>query len=128
MKVRIQRIDQKSDQRGVVWEPVTDKDLKIQGNCHVVTTKPGGIRGNHFHRIGTEIATQCGPALVRFRDEAGVQDVEVPPGDVVRFVFPPNCPHAFQNNGDVANFLVSFNTQVFNADNPDVAREVLIES
>lgn len=126
MKVLVEKVEQKSDQRGSVWEPVDDKELASQSNCHVVITEPGGIRGNHFHKTGTEIATQGGPALVRFRDEDGDHDIVINEGDIMRFEFPPNCPHAFQNNGVRPNLLVAFNTEVFNADKPDVFRELLI--
>ena len=128
MKVTVERIDQKSDPRGIVWEPLNDSELKSQGNCHVVITHPGGIRGNHYHKVGTEIATQCGPALIVYRDETGTQRLEVKKGEVVRVFIPPNVPHAFLNTGDEPNFLVSFNTVVFDPDNPDVVRDVILES
>ena len=123
MKVQVERVVQKEDQRGSVWEPITDSELRTQGNCHVVITQPGGVRGNHYHKVGTEIASQCGPALVTYKDELGLHEVEVKPGETVRFVFPPGIPHAFQNNGKEPNLLVAFNTEVFNPDNPDVVRE-----
>jgi dTDP-4-dehydrorhamnose 3,5-epimerase-like enzyme len=126
MNVQVQRIELKADGRGCVWEPLTAAELSGQKNAHVVITEPGGIRGNHFHKAGTEIATQRGPALVRFRDARGTQDVVVAPGEVYRFVIPPHCPHAFQNNGSQPNVLVAFNTVLFNPDQPDVQREVLI--
>ena len=125
MKVLVERVDMKSDQRGSVCEPVNDFELQSQGNCHVVVTEPGGIRGNHFHKVGTEIATQCGPALVTYRDETGTQQINVLKGETVRFVIPPGVPHAFQNNGDAPNLLVAFNTEVFNPNDPDVVREVV---
>ena len=128
MKVQFELIHQNSDSRGSVWEPLSDTELKSQGNCHVVTTQPGGIRGNHYHRVGTEIATQCGPALIVFRDETGTHRLEVNKGEAMRLLIPPGVPHAFKNNGDEPNLLVAFNTEVFNADSPDVVREVILES
>ena len=126
MRVIVEKIEPKSDARGCVWEPATPEELACQQNCHVVVTEPGGIRGNHFHRRGTEIATQRGPALVRFRDEQGVRDVSIAAGEVVRFVFPPNCAHAFQNSGDTPNLLVAFNTVTHDPVAPDVFPEALI--
>jgi UDP-2-acetamido-2,6-beta-L-arabino-hexul-4-ose reductase len=126
MRVTVERIEPKSDPRGCVWEPASPAELTVQQNCHVVVSEPGAIRGNHFHKLGTEIATQRGPALVRFRDQTGVQDVIVAEGEVVRFVFPPNCAHAFQNTGTTANLLVAFNTVPHEPAAPDVYREALI--
>ncbi len=115
------------DPRGSVWEPVGGEALAAQENCHIVLTRSGGRRGNHFHRIGTEIATQAGPALVRYRDKSGVHSVEIAEDEVVRFTFPPGCPHAFFNNGTVPNILAAFNTRAFDPADPDVYPEVLIE-
>lgn len=126
MRVTVEKLEPKTDPRGAVWEPATPQELAGQKNCHVVVTEPGGIRGNHFHKRGTEIATQRGPALVRFRDETGVQDVIVAEGEVVRFVFPPDCAHAFQNTGQAANLLVAFNTVPHDPSAPDVYRAELI--
>ena len=126
MNVEVRKLEVKSDPRGLVWEPAGPGEFAVQRNCHVVITEPGGIRGNHFHKLGTEIATQRGPATVRFRDARGVQDVEVAEGEVVRFVFPPNCPHAFKNSGSQPNLLVAFNTVAFDPETPDVYREVLL--
>ena len=126
MNVLVTRIDLKADARGVVWEPATPAEIAVQQNCHVVITEPGGVRGNHFHRRGTEIATQRGPALVRFRDARGFQNVIVAEGEVYRFVFPPECAHAFQNNGTTPNVLVAFNTVPHDPVAPDVFRDVLI--
>jgi dTDP-4-dehydrorhamnose 3,5-epimerase-like enzyme len=126
MRVIVERIEPKSDARGCVWEPATPAEIVQQQNCHVVVTEPGGIRGNHFHKRGTEIATQRGPALVRYRDERGVQDVQIAEDEVVRFVFPPNCAHAFQNTGSTPNLLIAFNTVRHDPATLDVYPEVLI--
>lgn len=126
-KVTVERLPLRADLRGCLWEPATGAELAVQQNCHVVITEPGAVRGNHFHKLGTEIASQRGPARVRFRDEQGIQEVIVAEGEVVRFVFPPGCAHAFQNNGASPSLLVCFNTVAHDPSAPDVYREVLIE-
>jgi len=127
MRVHLEKLEIKSDPRGCVWEPVSPAELAAQQNCHVVVTEPGGVRGNHFHKLGTEIATQRGPALVRYRDETGVHDVAISEGEVYRFVFPPHCSHAFKNTGAGANLLVAFNTVPHDPQSPDVYRDALID-
>jgi UDP-2-acetamido-2,6-beta-L-arabino-hexul-4-ose reductase len=116
------------DARGFVFEPVVSGELPAQRNVHVVLTEPGGIRGNHFHRRATEISVVAGPGLVRVRLAEGVRDFVVPAGEVWRFDFPPGVPHAFKNTGERAQFLVAFNTEAHDPAQPDVVREVLIES
>ena len=126
MNVQVEKMEPKTDPRGCVWEPLTAAELVTQQNCHVVITAPGAIRGNHFHRRGTEVATQYGPALVRFCDARGVQEVVIAKDEVYRFVFPPGCAHAFQNSGTTPNVLVAFNTVLFDLNAPDVFPRELI--
>ena len=115
-----------ADARGLVYEPVSLDQLATQRNAHVVLTVPGGIRGNHYHQRGTEIAVIHGPALVRLREDQTRRDLQVPAGKALRLVIPPGVAHAFQNTGNEPMLLVAFNREVFDAAHPDLVREVLI--
>lgn len=114
------------DQRGFVLEPLGADLIAAQKNVHVAVTEPGGIRGNHYHEYGTEIAVVMGPALVRLREDGAIRDVNVPAGEAYRFTLPPRVAHAFQNTGKTTMLLIAFNTVVFHATKPDVIRDVLI--
>jgi uncharacterized RmlC-like cupin family protein len=116
-----------TDARGLVLEPLGPEQIPSQRNAHLVLTASGAVRGNHFHRVGTEVAVVLGPALVRYRDVDGRHDCAVEPGRAVRFVFPPGVPHAMLNTGTAPMVILSFNTEVHEPANPDVVREVLIE-
>lgn len=116
-----------TDPRGLVLEPIGADDFRRQRNGHLVLTRPGGVRGNHFHRRGTEIAVVLGPALVRVRDASGLRDHEVDDGRAVRFTFPPGVPHAMLNTGSTTLVILSFNTEPHDPVRPDLVREVLIE-
>ncbi len=96
--------------------------------AHLVLTGPGAVRGNHYHRRGTEVALVLGPALVRVRDTDGLRDHEVAAGQAVRFTFPPGVPHAMLNTGSQPLIILSFNTEAHDPAHPDVVREVLIEN
>ena len=61
-----------SDPRGFVFEPLEGEALIQQRNVHVVVSRPGAVRGNHYHRVGTESLAVCGPALVRIRRDSQV--------------------------------------------------------
>lgn len=115
------------DGRGIVCEPIKPDELSGQANAHVVLTRPGGVRGNHYHEHGTEIMTVIGPALVRVRDEQGTRDYPVAPGIALRFTLPPRVAHAILNTGTSMGVIVSFNTYPHDPASPDVVREVLIE-
>jgi UDP-2-acetamido-2,6-beta-L-arabino-hexul-4-ose reductase len=113
--------------RGAVFEPVADADLRAARHLHVVLTEPGAVRGNHYHRCGTEIAVIRGPALVRYRAGAVVSDVQAPEGRILRFRFPPDTPHAFKNTGAAPMVLVSSNTDRRDPEHLDTYREPLLD-
>jgi quercetin dioxygenase-like cupin family protein len=117
-----------ADGRGAVFEPLEPELLQGWGNVHTVITQPGAVRGNHRHLRGTEVTAVFGPALVRYRTGARLEEFEIPAGEAWRFHFPPGTPHAFKNTGSTPCVLVSFNTEVHDASRPDVEREELIAS
>ena len=115
-----------SDNRGFVFEPINAESLQHQRNAHVVISRPGAVRGNHYHLKGTEVITVMGPAVVRIEENNQVQDVEIPASKAYRFFIPPKVPHAIKNTGDQPNILIAFNTVFHDPQNPDVIRKVLI--
>lgn len=117
-----------TDPRGSVVEPLAPEALPAQRNVHVVLNEPGAVRGNHFHKRGTEVLTVFGPALVRMREGAGaVADTAVPEGEVYRFTIPPGVSHAVRNTGTTPAVLVAFNTEHHDQGAPDTFRDVLLE-
>jgi dTDP-4-dehydrorhamnose 3,5-epimerase-like enzyme len=127
-RVTVETIAYPSDDRGLVVEPLRAEEFPAQRNAHLVITRPGGVRGNHYHRVGSEVALVLGPALVRYRDGDAVVDRPVAPGEAVRFSFPAGIAHAIKNTGDTPGIALSFNTEVHDRAHPDVVRDVLIES
>ncbi len=67
-----------------------------------------------------------GPALVRYRDANGEQDVQVTKGTVYRFTFPPKVAHAFGAVGPEPMFLVGFNTEAHDPQNPDAVPDYVL--
>ena len=126
MPIATEALSLNADNRGIVFEPITGDELTRQRNAHIVITRPGAIRGNHFHRRGTEIVAVMGPALVRYRFKGELFDVTVDADTVLRFVFPPGVPHAIQNTGDRPQILAAFNTMAHDPENPDTLPEELI--
>jgi dTDP-4-dehydrorhamnose 3,5-epimerase-like enzyme len=128
MSVEIEKFPLHSDARGVVFEALDLEQIVLQKNIHVVISKPGAVRGNHFHLRGTEIVAVIGPTRVRFKENDEIRDVDVPAEKVYRFTFPPHVPHAMQNTGEQPTILVAFNSRVHDPKNPDTVKEILIES
>ena len=127
MRVIVEEITIHQDARGGVFEPIEADALAAQRNVHVVLTEPGGIRGNHHHRLGTEVVTVYGSAWVRLRDGEEIEDRVVAEGQALRFTIPAGVSHAFKNIGERPNFLICFNTEAHDRGEPDVVRDILIE-
>jgi dTDP-4-dehydrorhamnose 3,5-epimerase-like enzyme len=126
MRVGIEILNLHSDARGAVVEPLKADDLAAQKNVHVVVSQPGCVRGNHYHKVGTEMITVIGPALARFRDGDEASDVEIKAGEAIRFTIPPGVSHAVKNTGAQACVMVAFNTTPHDPAAPDTFRDVLI--
>lgn len=125
-RLTVERLDPHTDHRGLVVEPMDDRDLATMRNVHVVWTEPGGIRGNHYHKRGSEITLAFGPALLRWRDGDTIRDVTIADGEIVRVRIPSGVAHAFQNVGDRPLLLVGFNTEAHDRSDPDVVADRLI--
>jgi dTDP-4-dehydrorhamnose 3,5-epimerase-like enzyme len=125
-KVQMHRLKVHADGRGAVFEPLEPALLAGWRNVHTVITEPGAVRGNHRHLRGTEVTAVLGPALVRYRSDAQVEEFNVPAGEAWRFEFPAGTAHAFKNTGSKPFVLVSFNTEQHDPDRPDVERVELI--
>ena len=116
-----------SDRRGFLTEPLRPDQLPAQRNVHLVLSAPGAVRGNHYHRRGTEVMVVVGPALVRIREAGIVRDVHVPDRQALRFTFPPGVAHAIQSTGSSPLVFVCFNTELYDAQASDAVPDILID-
>ena len=128
MLLEFYEISLHSDSRGAVFEPLELEQIALQRNTHVVISKPGAVRGNHYHLLGTEIIAVMGPARVRIKENDEIRDIDVPVEKVYRFTFPPHVSHAIKNLGEQPNILAAFNTCVHDPENPDTVAEILMEN
>lgn len=126
MPIEVKVVRRVADARGWLCEPLEAAELAGQKNIHVAITKPGHLRGNHFHRRTTEVVTVSGPALVRVREDGRDTDYQVPAEEAHRFTFPPGVPHAILNTGTEPGLAVAFTDRVHDPADPDTVREILI--
>lgn len=124
--VNKQTVKRHTDQRGFVFEPIEEKWIANQKNVHVVISRPGAVRGNHYHETGTETLVVCGPALAKIRHGHETDEFRIPDGKTVRLVIPAGISHAIQNTGSVDSLLVAFNTCTHDPANPDTVEDILI--
>ena len=127
MKVKFSQLKAHTDTRGIVFEPVEKESLCTQQNSHVVISKPGIIRGNHYHLYGTETIAVAGPALLRFKEGTEIYHFKVPSKRFYKFVIPPKVSHAIKNLSEKDNILIAFNTVPHNPKNPDVISDILMD-
>lgn len=127
MKVLIEPIELHTDQRGFVFEPLLAGQLRGQQNCHVVVTQPGSVRGNHYHRVGTEVLAVVGAWLIRYREDETIKELCLAEAAAVRMTLPPGVAHAFQYLGSGAGLLVAYSDLARDQALADVIRDVLIE-
>jgi dTDP-4-dehydrorhamnose 3,5-epimerase-like enzyme len=124
--VHIESVTTHRDPRGSVFEPLDEAQLAVQKNVHVVITAPNEVRGNHRHATAVEITTVVGPCLARLKEAGVIRDVEVPAGEIWRFVIPPGVAHAYRNTGSGPMVLISFSTQVHDPRATDTIREQIL--
>ncbi len=115
-----------ADERGCVFEPVGFEELASAKNVHIVISKPGAIRANHYHKHTSEVMVVLGPSLVRTRCDGVISDVEVPAGEAYRFRFDAGVTHAVKNIGDIDTMLIAFASEPHAPDSPDVVMDKLI--
>jgi dTDP-4-dehydrorhamnose 3,5-epimerase-like enzyme len=123
-RVIVQSVKTHRDARGALFEPLTDTQLAVQKNVHVVLTAPNEVRGNHMHHTAVETTSLVGPCLIRLKEAGIIRDIDVPAGEIWRLTIPPGVVHAFRNTGDSTMVLVSFSTHVH--DPGDTVREQIL--
>ena len=122
----LQPVKTHRDARGALFEPLSDAELTVQKNVHVVLTQPNEVRGNHVHHTATETTTVVGPCLIRLKESGVIRDIEVASGEIYRLVIPPGVVHAYRNTGDAVMVLVSFSTNLHDPSGTDTVREQIL--
>jgi len=111
------------DGRGWTINPLKIADIpgKSLLGLHLVSIKPGTIRGNHHHPDATEWLLTCGGlASLVWRpvgDEA-VNEFLIEGEEPVLFEIPPGCEHAIKNLSHDDIYLMAF----YDVPSPDVVR------
>ena len=103
----------RADDRGWSINPLEAVGLSREslGNLHVVSMRPGTVRGNHYHTEATEWLLVCrGPAEVVWRraGDDSIRNANVSKAGPVLFKIPPNVKHAVLNESNEEIYLMSF--------------------
>jgi UDP-2-acetamido-2,6-beta-L-arabino-hexul-4-ose reductase len=112
-------LEQKSDPRGTLAEFVKSEN---SGQIFVSRTKPGIVRGNHYHHTKTEkFLVVEGEAIIRFRQISGVDIIEyrVSGNDFKVVDIPPGYTHSIENVGSGEMVTLFWASQIFDPVRPD---------
>ena len=109
MQLEIKELAMFSDKRGWLTEILNDKPDQTIENIHYSYSKPGAVRGNHYHKHSTEwLCVTCGSGRIVLEDNATKEKKElVVSGDSPVLVkIPPKITHSIENCASVPMHLL----------------------
>ena len=118
-------LQKRCDDRGCLAEFMKSVHF---GQIFVSRTKPGAIRGNHYHHSKAEkFLVLDGEAIIRFRpifgDSEQVIEYRVTGDDFRVLDIPPGYTHSIENIGDRDVITLFWADEVFDPENPDTYYE-----
>ena len=109
-----------SDSRGTLAEFLKSDSA---GQLFVSRTRPGGVRGNHYHKTKTEkFLVLEGQGIIRFRRVDGTGELLEYPVEGADFRvldIPPDYTHSIENTGSTDLIVLFWASEIFNPDTPD---------
>jgi len=117
----------KTDNRGSLAEWIKQPGI---GQIFISHSKPGVIRGNHFHHTKVEkFLVVQGEAVVRFRPIQGEEIIEYPvKGEDYKVVdIPPGYTHCIENIGAGDLVTLFWSSEVFDPARPDTIFDPVIK-
>jgi oxalate decarboxylase/phosphoglucose isomerase-like protein (cupin superfamily) len=118
-KIEIRELGNSGDARGLSFT-IPAEALEFVGrtaDVHLASTKPGAVRGNHFHlRRREAIVVLPGATWSLHWDEgegAPAQHREFNGGSAVLVLVAPGASHAVRNDGAADLWLVAISSQTY---------------
>ncbi len=102
--IQVKEIEFYQDDRGWCIRPISDDDIEkgIISDIHMVSMKPGAIRGNHYHVNKTEniliIGSTCRVLAIDNITKEKEEEI-LENNEKILFVIPPDVTHAIENIG-----------------------------
>ena len=123
MKAELKSIEKHTDERGWLVEILRDDEIQEAiKQIYFSTSKPGAIRGNHYHKRKVEwFSVVKGKAKLVLEDNESKERKELILSEdnpaIVKIT--PHITHAIQNIGDDEMYLIVIVNEVFNPDDAD---------
>ena len=111
--IQTKEIEFYQDDRGWCIRPISDDDMKnrIISDIHMVSMKPGSIRGNHYHVNKIEniliIGSTCRVLIVDNNTNKKEEKI-LENNEKTMLVIPPHVTHAIENIGNEVSYLFCF--------------------
>jgi len=130
MNVNSEKLKKHEDARGYLVEIIRKDEIAEDiGQIHFSVSKPGAVRGNHYHNRKVEwFCVVKGKALLVLEDiNSGEKHELVLSGADPQLVKVfPGVVHAIRNAGNNVMYLIVANNEVFNPADPDTYPRVII--
>ena len=118
---KVIKLEKKEDPRGWLTE-IFKEELPI-GQVYVFTSKPGVIRGNHWHERKDEwfccLHGKVKITLIDRRTNKSRNIVMDSEEGLVKVYIPAKTIHIVENIGKIESFILAYINEIFNPDDPD---------
>ena len=98
---------------------------------HVVSARPGKVRGNHYHtRKWEQLRVVTGSGLLRVRniDTGEEQDISLGENDLKAVSIAPGIAHAIKNIGSSDMVVQVYCSEKYDPADPDTVRHPILEA
>jgi mannose-6-phosphate isomerase-like protein (cupin superfamily) len=119
VKIRISELNNSGDARGLSFTAPVEA-LEYVGrmaDVHLASTKPGAVRGNHYHLRRREAIVVLPGSKWSFHwdegDETASQHREFDGGRAVLVLVAPGASHAVRNDGEELLWLVAISSEKY---------------
>ncbi len=119
MKIQISELGNNGDRRGFSFTAPVEA-LEYVGrmaDVHLASTKPGAVRGNHYHLRRREAIVVLPGAKWSFHwdegDETAAQHREFDGSHAVLVLVAPEASHAVRNDGEESLWLAAISSELY---------------
>ena len=129
--IQIKEIEFDQDDRGWSIRPITDEEIsagKIK-DIHMVSMRPGAIRGNHYHAYKTEhifvMGSTCRVVVMDNNTKEREEEI-IEHNKKALLVIPPHVTHAIENVGNEMSYLLCYSKAKEDSDMSDVVKNKIV--
>jgi UDP-2-acetamido-2,6-beta-L-arabino-hexul-4-ose reductase len=129
--IQIKEIEFDQDDRGWSIRPITDEEIssgRIK-DIHIVSMRPGAIRGNHYHAYKTEhifiMGSTCRVVVMDNNTKEREEEI-IEHNKKALLVIPPHVTHAIENVGNEMSYLLCYSKAEEDLDMSDVVKNKIV--